>query len=87
MNRPEMVVLGILGVSVFVGLSQIVSDSMRIYRNLSISGENLRNVSVVSDGMNMSTLKAACPIKWGNSDAGGNDLISGNSHTTEEDLH
>ncbi len=66
-----MVVFGILGVSVFVGLSQIVSDSMKVYRNHSISGESARNDSVVSEGTIISTLKAACPIKWGNSVSGG----------------
>ena len=62
MNRPELAVLGLLGVSVVWGLSEMFSDSLKFYRNS--RGDDQRVDSVGSSGGILSTLKSMCPITW-----------------------
>eukprot|EP00804_Cyclotella_cryptica_P009672 CCRYP_011217-RA/>CCRYP_011217-RA protein AED:0.42 eAED:0.42 QI:0/-1/0/1/-1/1/1/0/79 len=60
MSIPELVVFGVLGVSVTAGLLQMGSDALNLYRQ-----KDNADFSPGTEPKNRTFLSDACPIKWG----------------------
>jgi hypothetical protein len=64
MNGSEMAVFAILGASVSVGLYQMGSDAMRVYRGEKKNEQHTVSANV-DGGSKGSIMSAACPMNWG----------------------
>mmetsp|Transcript_4378 Transcript_4378/g.9450 ORF Transcript_4378/g.9450 Transcript_4378/m.9450 type:complete len:82 (-) Transcript_4378:92-337(-) len=59
MDKPELAVFAALGVSVAVGLMQMGSNIMQVYRGGKVEGDEIDSGE-----------SAACPMNWGKTESG-----------------